>query len=249
MRKSLVVGNWKMNGTLDSTKALLAGLIAGLEKDHKAEVGVCVPYVHIPCAREQLQGSDILLGSQNIADQEKGAYTAEVSGGMLNEFDCSLALVGHSERRQSYGESDELIAARYAQALANGIRPVLCVGETLEQREANETFNVVRQQLQAVISTSGVASLLNAVIAYEPVWAIGTGVTASSEQAQEVHAFIRGFIAEQDADVAAKVSILYGGSVKPDNAEELFAMADIDGGLIGGASLDADSFLAICHAV
>ena len=248
MRQSLVVGNWKMNGSSDTAKQLVADIVSGAGQLQKTEIGVCVPFVYIPQISEQLASESLLLGSQNIANQVSGAFTGEISAAMLKEFNCDLALVGHSERRALYGESDQLVAARYAQALAGGLRPVLCIGETLEEREQEKTFDVVGQQLAAVLDTAGVSSLSNAVIAYEPVWAIGTGKTASPEQAQEVHAFIRQSIAKLDQAIADKVQILYGGSVKADNAETLFAMADIDGGLIGGASLDADSFLAICAA-
>lgn len=248
MRCPLIVGNWKMNGTRESAKQLLADLLSGLGNDGTHEVGVCVPYVFIPAAAEQLADTPIVLGAQNVGDHEAGAFTGEVSVSMLKEFGCQLAIVGHSERRALYHESNEMVAARYAQSLAHGVQPILCVGETLEQREDDKTFDVVDEQLSAVLEASGVKSLLSAVIAYEPVWAIGTGVTASVDQAQEVHAFIRNRIAELDNEVAEQVRILYGGSVKPGNAAGLFAMPDIDGGLIGGASLDADAFLAICGA-
>lgn len=248
MRRSLVVGNWKMNGSRDKSRALLATILAGLKPDAESTVGVCPPFVHIPDIGEALKGSSILLGSQNVADQDEGAYTAEVSATMLREFGCTLAIVGHSERRMLYSESSALVAARYAKAIQHGLIPILCIGETLEERESDRTFDVVGEQLDAVLNTAGVASLANAVIAYEPVWAIGTGKTASTDQAQEVHAWIRAHIAKLDPSIAEKVQILYGGSVKPDNAEALFSMPDIDGGLIGGASLDANSFLKICHS-
>ena len=247
-RRPLVVGNWKMNGTRASSQQLLADILAGLPADCKTDIGVCPPAVYIPEIAAALAGKTIRLGAQNVADQDEGAYTGEISGRMLREFNCSLAIVGHSERRAIYGETDALVAARYAKAIANGVVPILCVGETLEEREANRTFAVIDAQLGAVLDLCGVESLLNAVIAYEPVWAIGTGRTASTEQAQEVHAYIRSEIAKRNADAAAKVQILYGGSVKPDNAPALFGQPDVDGGLIGGASLDAKSFLAICLA-
>jgi len=247
-RRTLVVGNWKMNGTRASSQQLLTDILAGLPADCKTDVGVCPPAVFIPEIAAALAGKSVRLGAQNVADQDEGAYTGEISARMLREFDCSLAIVGHSERRAIYGETDAMVAARYAKAIANGVTPILCVGETLEEREADKTFAVIDTQLGAVLEACGVESLLKAVIAYEPVWAIGTGRTASTEQAQEVHAYIRGEIAKRNADVAAKVQILYGGSVKPDNAPALFGQADVDGGLIGGASLDAKSFLAICLA-
>jgi len=248
MRRSLVVGNWKMNGSREKSRALVAGILAGLGEDAKADVGVCPPFVHIPEVAELLKGSPVLLGAQNVADQDEGAFTGETSASLLKEFGCSLAIVGHSERRALYGESSALVAARYAKAIEQGLTPILCIGETLEERESGRTFEVVGEQLDAVLETAGVASLAKAVIAYEPVWAIGTGRTASTEQAQEVHAWIRGRVAGLDAAVAENLQILYGGSVKPDNAAALFSMPDIDGGLIGGASLDASSFLKICHS-
>ncbi|MCX7111465.1 MAG: triose-phosphate isomerase [Proteobacteria bacterium] len=248
MRRSLVVGNWKMNGSREKSRALLADILSGLVQFAKADVGVCPPSVYLPDAAELLKNSSVLLGSQNVADQDEGAFTGEISALMLNEFGCSLAIVGHSERRMLYGESSALVAARYAKAIQHGLIPILCIGETLAERESDRTFDVIGEQLDAVLSTAGVASLAKAVIAYEPVWAIGTGMTASTEQAQEVHAWIRARIAKLDASVAEKLQILYGGSVKPDNASALFSMPDIDGGLIGGASLDANSFLKICLA-
>jgi triosephosphate isomerase len=245
-RRPLVVGNWKMNGTRASVQALLADILAGLPADARAEVGVCPSYVFIPEIAAALAGKSVLLGAQNVGDQDQGAFTGEISAPMLREFGCTLAIVGHSERRLVYGESSPLVAARYGKAIAHGITPILCVGETLEQREEGNTFAVIDEQLQAVFDLCGVGSLSKAVIAYEPVWAIGTGRTATTEQAQEVHAYIRGQIAERNPEVAAGLKILYGGSVKSDNAQALFGMPDVDGGLIGGASLDAKSFLSIC---
>ena len=248
MRRSLVVGNWKMNGSRDKTRALLGEILVGLGQLANVDVGVSPPYVHLPDASELLKGSSVLLGSQNVADQDEGAFTGEISAPMLLELGCGLAIVGHSERRMVYGESSALVAARYAKAIQHGLVPILCIGETLEERESDRTFEVIGEQLDAVLNSSGVVSLTKAVIAYEPVWAIGTGKTASTEQAQEVHAWIRAKIAKLDASVAEKIQILYGGSVKGDNAAALFSMPDIDGGLIGGASLDANSFLKICHS-
>lgn len=248
MRRPIVVGNWKMNGTRDNVRALLGALKAGLNPQMPCEVAVCPSFVFLPEAAELLAGSAIQLGSQNVANQAEGAFTGEVSPAMLSEFGCAFAIVGHSERRVLYGESDELVAARYEQAIAGGVTPILCVGETLQQRENDETYAVLDTQLDAVIARCGVASLAKAIIAYEPVWAIGTGRTATGEQAQDAHAYIRSRIAKQDASVAAGVRILYGGSVKADNARELFGKPDIDGGLIGGASLDASSFISICNS-
>lgn len=248
MRRPLVVGNWKMNGSLASVRQLLAGILAGVGKNAPCEVGVCPSFVFIPEAAEILRGSAILLGGQNVANQTSGAFTGEVAGSMLREFGCTLAIVGHSERRIVYGESNELVAARYQQAIASGLTPILCLGETLEQREAGETLRVLDEQLGAVLKSAGVGSLRQAVIAYEPVWAIGTGRTATTEQAQEAHAYIRAKVAREDAAVAEEVGILYGGSVNAGNATALFRMPDIDGGLVGGASLDAAAFTTICKS-
>ena len=247
-RRPLVVGNWKMNCTRASARRLLDDILAGLPVDAKAEVGVCPAFVFIPEASAALAGKSVLLGAQNVGDQDQGAFTGEISAPMLDEFGCKLAIVGHSERRLVYGESSQLVAARYAKAIAHGITPILCVGETLEEREQEKTFAVIDEQLQAVLDLCGVASLAKAVIAYEPVWAIGTGRTATTEQAQEVHAYIRGQIAKLDPEIATGLQILYGGSVKADNARALFGMPDVDGGLVGGAALDAQSFLSICLA-
>jgi triosephosphate isomerase len=248
MRRSLVIGNWKMNGTRASAESLAQGIIAGLGADI-GDIAVCVPYVYLSSVGEVTKGSRLALGSQNVADKASGAYTGEISAAMLKEFNCQYALVGHSERRSYYGDTDASVAARFCQAQEQGIIPVLCIGETLEQREQDQTFAVVDEQLDAVINAAGIAAFNNAVIAYEPVWAIGTGRTASDEQAQEVHQHIRQYIAAKDQAIADKIQILYGGSAKPDNAKGLFAMPDIDGGLIGGASLDAKSFLAVYHSI
>jgi len=248
MRRSLVVGNWKMNGSRERSRTLAKEILAGLGQDANADVGICPPYLHLADVSSIVTGSALLLGAQNVADQNEGAFTGEISAPMLKEVGCHYAIVGHSERRLLYSESNALVAARYAKAIENGLIPILCLGETLEERESDRTFSVISQQLDAVLDLAGVQSLAAAVIAYEPVWAIGTGRTASPEQAQEVHAWIRVRIAGLDANVAEKLQILYGGSVKPDNAAELFSRPDIDGGLIGGASLDATSFLKICHA-
>ncbi|SEA89243.1 MAG: triose-phosphate isomerase [Candidatus Thiothrix putei] len=248
MRQKLVAGNWKLNGSKASIESLMGGILAGLEGMDNVAVAVCPPYVYIPMTQALVVGSRIGLGSQDIADQDAGAFTGEVSGAMLKEFGCDYAIVGHSERRAIYGEQDADTARKFAAARKYGLKPILCVGETLEEREAGITEAVVARQLDAVIALEGVEALTDGVIAYEPVWAIGTGKTASPQQAQDVHAFIRGKLATLNAAVAAKVQILYGGSVKGANAAELFAMPDIDGGLIGGASLDANEFLAICKA-
>jgi triosephosphate isomerase (TIM) len=248
MRQSLVVGNWKMNGTSASAAALTRGIIAGLG-NNSAEIAVCVPYVYLPGVAELVKDSKLALGSQNVADKSSGAYTGEVSAAMLKEVGCKYAIVGHSERRSYYGDTNESVAERFSQAIAQNVIPILCVGETLEQREQDQTFAVIDEQLDAVINLAGIASFNHAVIAYEPVWAIGTGKTATDEQAQEVHRYIRNYIAAKDQTIAENIQILYGGSAKPDNAKGLFAMPDIDGGLIGGASLDAESFLKVYHSV
>lgn len=248
MRRSLVVGNWKMNGTLASAELLAKGIIAGLG-DNNADIAVCVPYVHLPKVSELVRNTTLAVGAQNVADKASGAFTGEISAAMLSEFNCKYALVGHSERRSYYGDTDESVAARFCQAQEQNITPILCVGETLEEREQDRTFAVIDTQLDAVVKTAGIAAFGAAVIAYEPVWAIGTGKTATDEQAQEVHQYIRKYIAAKDQTIADKIQILYGGSAKPDNAKGLFSMPDIDGGLIGGASLDAESFLKIYHSI
>lgn len=248
MRQKLVAGNWKLNGSKASIETLVSGILTGLNGLDNVGIAVCPPYVYIPMTQNLLAGSKVGLGSQDLADRDSGAFTGEVSGPMLKEFGCKYAIVGHSERRSLYGEKDGDTASKFAAARKHGLTPILCVGESLEEREGGITEQVVGRQLDAVIALEGVDALADAVIAYEPVWAIGTGKTATPQQAQDVHAFIRGKIAGLSESVAAKVQILYGGSVKGANAAELFAMPDIDGGLIGGASLDAQEFLAICKA-
>ncbi len=247
MRQAMVAGNWKMNGSSASVKELITGIKAGIDQT-SAEVAVCPPFVYIPAVAEAITGSPIKLGAQNLCEHDSGAYTGEVAGPMLKDVGCEYVIVGHSERRSLYGETDEVTAIKYAAALKNGLKPIFCIGETLEERESGVTNDVIARQLDAILNTEGVASLANAVLAYEPVWAIGTGKTASPEQAQEVHAFIRGKVAALDAGVADDLRILYGGSMNPGNAADLIAQPDIDGGLIGGASLKADDFLAICKA-
>lgn len=248
MRQSLVMGNWKMNG-LRAEGLALANAIAGSLQEGDQGIAICVPFVYLSDINNAIANTPIALGSQNVADQESGAYTGEVSAAMLKECGCTYALVGHSERRTLYGDTDQSVAARFCQAQSQGIIPVLCIGETLEERESDQTFAVIDRQLKAVIDLAGIDALANSVIAYEPVWAIGTGKTASDEQAQEVHKYIREQLVAQSASIAENLQILYGGSVKPANAKALFAMPDIDGGLIGGASLDADSFLSIYRSI
>ncbi len=237
-----------MHGSLAQNEALLNAVIGGAAHLPGVECAVCVPFPYLHQAQQKLAATSVKWGAQDVHQLEKGAYTGEVSAPMLNDFGCSFVLVGHSERRSLYGESSGLVAEKFVATQKAGMTPVLCVGETLEQREAGATESVVAEQLDAVISLAGVQSLGRAVLAYEPVWAIGTGRTATPDQAQAVHAFIRQRIARLDANVAQGLRILYGGSVKASNAGELFAMADIDGGLIGGASLIAEDFLAICEA-
>ena len=237
-----------MNGSRAMASELMAGILAGLKQDSVAEVAVCPPYVFIPAVREQLRGSRVALGAQDLDVNAPGAYTGAVAGEMLGDFDCSYCIVGHSERRTLYGESDDLVARKFERAQQCGLTPILCVGETLSERDNDETEAVLSRQLDAVIEHCGIQSLSNSVLAYEPVWAIGTGKTASPDQAQQVHAFLRAKLSGLDAGVASGLRMQYGGSVKADNASELFTQPDIDGGLIGGAALKVDDFLAICHA-
>ena len=248
MRRKFVAGNWKMHGGLARNRDLLDSLIKGIGGGGKADCAVCVPFPYLAQAQELLKGTAIAWGAQNCSEHPQGAYTGEVSAAMLADFGCRYAIVGHSERRSLYGERNETVAAKFVAAVDGGLTPILCLGETLEQREQGVTEQVIAAQFDAVLQAAGVHGFANAVIAYEPVWASGTGRTASPQQAQDVHAFIRGRLASSDAALAQRMQILYGGSVKPQNAAELFGMADIDGGLIGGASLVAQDFLAICSA-
>ena len=248
MRRKLVAGNWKMHGTLAQNAELLDAVRSGMAVMKGVDCAVCAPFPYLAQAQQKLSSSNVKWGAQDVHQLDKGAYTGEVSAGMLRDFACSYVIVGHSERRAIYGESSHLVAEKHVSAQQAGLIPILCVGETLEQRESGVTEQVVAEQLDALVSLAGVQALRNAVVAYEPVWAIGTGKTATSAQAQAVHAFIRQRIASQDGQIASGLCILYGGSVKANNAAELFAMPDIDGGLIGGAALVADEFLAICRA-
>ncbi len=248
MRRKLVAGNWKMHGTLAQNAELLDAVRSGMRQITDVDCAVCVPFPYLAQAQQKLSGSNVKWGAQNVHQLDKGAYTGEVSAAMLRDFECSHVIVGHSERRAYYGESSRLVAEKFLAAQQAGLTPVLCMGETLQQRESGITETVIAEQLDALIQLGGVQALRNAVVAYEPVWAIGTGKTATSAQAQAVHRFVRQRIAALDGQIAAALCILYGGSVKANNAAELFAMPDIDGGLIGGASLVADEFLAICRA-
>lgn len=247
MRQPLVAGNWKMNGNREGAVKLADAVLQGLD-GHKAEVLLCPPFVYLADVARALKGGGIALGAQDLCAEDNGAFTGEVSGPMLRDFDCRYVIVGHSERRALYGESDALVARKFMAAQKVALTSILCVGETLAEREAGSTSQVVSRQLKAVLDAAGIGAFARAVVAYEPVWAIGTGRTAKASQAQEVHALIRGMLAAEDAKIAAAVRILYGGSVKAANAAELFHMPDIDGGLVGGASLDAAEFLAICAA-
>src|SRR5487761_2283763 len=248
MRRKLVVGNWKMYGRLARNQALLEGVLAGVKNLTLADYAVCVPYPYLAQTQAMLQDSNVAWGAQNLSPNEEGAFTGAVAPGMLTDFACKYVIIGHSERRGLFHESIEIASAKFDAAQKAGMTPIFCVGETLAERESGVTEQVVATQLDAVLTRFGAQSLSRAVIAYEPVWAIGTGKTASPEQAQAVHAFIRTRVAQQDSQVAQGLCILYGGSVKAANAAELFGMPDIDGGLIGGASLVADDFVAICRA-
>jgi triosephosphate isomerase len=241
MPTRLVAGNWKMHGNRASNRALLDAVVAGIEPLEGVECAVCVPYPYLGEVAGRLAKTRLAWGAQNVSEHAQGAFTGEVSAAMLAEFDCRYVLVGHSERRQIYGETDAVAAAKFAAVLAQGMTPVLCLGETLAERDAGRTEQVVGRQLEAVLGLNGMKCFKDAVVAYEPVWAIGTGRTASPEQAQAVHAYLR-------AGLLPETRILYGGSVKPENAAALFSMKDVDGGLIGGASLVAGDFTAIARA-
>ena len=247
MRTKLIVGNWKMHGSCAFNQRLLQDVLLGLGSLGDAALAVCVPFPYLAQAQSVLAATPIFWGAQNVSEHALGAYTGEVSAAMLRDFGCRYVILGHSERRAYFGESDAQVAAKFLAAQAEGLRPIVCIGETLDQRDRGETLSVLNAQLDAVIERVGVSALSSAVLAYEPVWAIGTGRTATPEQAQEVHAVLRARIAEFDTAVAESVQILYGGSVKPQNAAALLAMPDIDGGLIGGASLLAEDFLAIAR--
>ena len=248
MRSKAVVGNWKLNGSLASNEALLRALLREVPKNGPAACAVCVPSPYLAQARSLLEGSGIGWGAQDLSRFDKGAYTGEVSGAMLADLGCRYAIVGHSERRTIFGEPDALVAEKYAAARRSKLTPIFCVGESLAEREAGRTQQVLARQVDALLAACGVKELDGGIVAYEPVWAIGTGKTATSAQAEEAHAFIRGRIAEQDAAVAGGLPILYGGSVKAANAAQLFAMPNVDGGLVGGASLVAEEFIAIWRA-
>ncbi len=249
MRKPLVAGNWKMHGSRSQLGELLSALLSGLPERGGADVLVCPAFVYLQEAATVLGKTQVYLGAQDACDQAgEGAFTGEVASGMLADVGCSHVIIGHSERRAMYGDTDDRVADKFAAVQSAGLTPLLCVGETLEQREDGSTESVVARQLEAVIAKVGVAALNDSVLAYEPVWAIGTGKTATPEQAQQVHAFIRAMVSDKDAKIGSSLRILYGGSVKPGNAAEIFGMPDVDGGLIGGASLKGEDFLQIIAA-
>lgn len=250
-RKPCVVANWKMQGSLQMLSALIGDLLQGSQtvEFNKMDVVLCPPFPYLQAVEKRIQSGPFRLGAQNAYCEYKGAFTGEVSPEMLVDVGCSYVIIGHSERRELFFETDALIARKFLAAYHVGLTPILCVGETLAEREHGKTFEVVQRQLAAVLTIASLSTLAGALIAYEPVWAIGTGLTATPEQAEAVHEYIRGWLAKQDAQIASQVRILYGGSVNAANASGLFAMPNIDGGLIGGASLKAQEFLSICQSV
>lgn len=247
MRKTIIAGNWKMNASKASVKSLIDGILSGMEGVN-SEVLVCVPFPYMSQVESLIEGSNLKLGAQNININSSGAFTGEVSADMIKDFGAKHVIVGHSERRSLYGETSSVVAEKTKAALGAGLSPLLCVGESLEQREAGKTETVVAEQINAVIELVGIESFDSIIIAYEPVWAIGTGMTATPEQAQAVHFFIRNLLGESSENIAQKTPILYGGSMNAGNAVELISCPDIDGGLIGGAALKAEDFLQICKA-
>mgnify|MGYP002561625619 FL=1 len=248
MRNRLVVANWKMNGSLKANDEWLCAAMPQMSGTRlNCDVAVCAPLVYIPQLVIGFEHSATLVGAQNCAQYAQGAYTGEVSAAMLADVGCDLVILGHSERRTLFGETDETVAEKVHVAFDNGVMPIVCVGETLQEREAGKTIEVVSRQLRAVLDKVGIMPLVAGAVAYEPVWAIGTGKSASAEDAQAVHEALRAVLAEVDQEAAQRTRILYGGSVKAKNAPELFAQPDIDGALVGGASLKAEDFLAICH--
>jgi triosephosphate isomerase len=248
MRRPFIAGNWKMHGTRAENAKLIEALVLGLPSDAPADIAVCPPFVYLWEVARLIKSSSTALGAQSVCADPIGAFTGEVSAAMLKDVGCKYVIVGHSERRTLYKEDDALVARKFLATQAQGLIPILCVGETLEERERNQTTQVVSRQLAAVLDLAGVAAMKQAVVAYEPVWAIGTGKNATPAQAQDVHAHIRADVFARDVKIAADLRVLYGGSVKAANAREIFAMPDVDGGLIGGASLKADEFLKICAA-
>ncbi len=247
MRQVIVAGNWKMNASKEAVSTLVVGILSGMT-DVESKVVVCAPYPYLSQVEALIAHSQLHLGAQDLNTNALGAFTGEVSADMIRDFGAEYVIVGHSERRSLYGETDEVVAEKVQAALDNGLTPLFCIGELLEERESGNTELVVSKQIQAVIDRVGIEAFRNIIVAYEPVWAIGTGVTATPQQAQDTHAFIRSMLAKNDADIAQSTPILYGGSMNPTNAKELIGCEDIDGGLIGGASLKAADFLQICKA-
>ena len=247
MRKTIVAGNWKMNASKDSVESLVTDILSGAS-DVSTEIIVCAPFPYLSQVEVLIEGSNLMLGAQNLNVNASGAFTGEVSAEMIKDFGANHVIVGHSERRSLYGETSEIVAEKTKAAIDSGLTPILCLGESLDQRESGKTESVVSEQLNKVIKMVGIEAFNNIIIAYEPVWAIGTGMTATPEQAQAVHKFIRDLLAGSSQDIADKTSILYGGSMNASNAVELISCADIDGGLIGGAALKAEDFLQICKA-
>ena len=247
MRKTIVAGNWKMNASKDSVESLVTDILSGAS-DVSAEIIVCAPFPYLSQVEVLIEGSNLMLGAQNLNVNASGAFTGEVSAEMIKDFGANHVIVGHSERRSLYGETSEIVAEKTKAAIDSGLTPILCLGESLDQRESGKTESVVSEQLNKVIKMVGIEAFNNIIIAYEPVWAIGTGMTATPEQAQAVHKFIRDLLASSSQDIAHKTAILYGGSMNASNAVELISCADIDGGLIGGAALKAEDFLQICKA-
>jgi triosephosphate isomerase len=247
MRKTIVAGNWKMNASKDSVESLVTDILSGAS-DVSAEIIVCAPFPYLSQVEVLIEGSNLMLGAQNLNVNASGAFTGEVSAEMIKDFGANHVIVGHSERRSLYGETSEIVAEKTKAAIDSGLTPILCLGESLDQRESGKTESVVSEQLNKVIKMVGIEAFNNIIVAYEPVWAIGTGMTATPEQAQSVHMYIRALLATSNEDIAEKTPILYGGSMNAGNAAELISRPDIDGGLIGGAALKAEDFLKICKA-
>ncbi len=247
MRQTIIAGNWKMNASKEVVNTLVMGILSGMA-DVKSKVIVCAPFPYLSQAEALATHSQLQIGAQDLNVNASGAFTGEVSAEMIKDFGVTHVIVGHSERRSLYGETDEIVAEKVQVALDNDLTPLFCIGEQLEERESGKTEAVVSRQVNAVINRVGIEAFKNIIVAYEPVWAIGTGVTATPQQAQDTHAFIRRLLADHDSDIAQSTPILYGGSMSPVNAEELMGCEDIDGGLIGGASLKAEDFLHICKA-
>ncbi len=247
MRQVIIAGNWKMNASKETTNTLVMGILAGMA-GVRSKVVVCVPYPYLSQVEALSVHSQLHIGVQNLNANSAGAFTGEVSAGMIKDFGAQYVIVGHSERRSLYGESDEVVAQKVQAALDNGLTPLFCIGELLAERQSDDTEAVVSRQINVVIERVGIQAFSNIIVAYEPVWAIGTGVSATPEQAQDTHAFIRSVLAQHDGNVAQTTPILYGGSMNPANAQALIDCEDIDGGLIGGASLNSEDFLNICKA-